>query len=156
MDTTERFHFHALEKEMATHPSVLAWRIPGTSPWWAAVSGVAQRRTRLMRLSSSSSSSSSSSLFRFNWRMIALRCCFCCAKNELIPSLWSLPRPHPQSQALCASHGPHWLASLHVRGCVWQCQCPSSSHPSYPCPQIPSLHLHLYFCPENRLIGAIF
>ena len=23
------FHFHALEKEMATHPSVLAWRIPG-------------------------------------------------------------------------------------------------------------------------------
>ena len=29
-DTTERLHFHALEKEMATHPSVLAWRIPGT------------------------------------------------------------------------------------------------------------------------------
>ena len=24
------FHFHALEKEMATHASVLAWRIPGT------------------------------------------------------------------------------------------------------------------------------
>ena len=33
-DTTERlhfdFHFRALEKEMATHSSVLAWRIPGT------------------------------------------------------------------------------------------------------------------------------
>ena len=28
-DTTERLHFHALEKEMATHSSVLAWRIPG-------------------------------------------------------------------------------------------------------------------------------
>ena len=32
-DTTERlhfhFHFHALEQEMATHFSVLAWRIPG-------------------------------------------------------------------------------------------------------------------------------
>ena len=33
------FHFHALEKEMATHSSVLAWRVPGTgslggySPW---------------------------------------------------------------------------------------------------------------------------
>ena len=26
---TEQFHFHALEKEMATHSSVLAWRIPG-------------------------------------------------------------------------------------------------------------------------------
>ena len=24
------FHFHALKKEMATHSSVLAWRIPGT------------------------------------------------------------------------------------------------------------------------------
>ena len=24
------FHFHALEKDMATHSSVLAWRIPGT------------------------------------------------------------------------------------------------------------------------------
>ena len=29
-DTTERLHFHALEKEMATHSSVLAWRTPGT------------------------------------------------------------------------------------------------------------------------------
>ena len=26
---TFTFHFHALEKEMATHSSVLAWRIPG-------------------------------------------------------------------------------------------------------------------------------
>ena len=25
------FHFHALEKEMATHSSILAWRIPGTA-----------------------------------------------------------------------------------------------------------------------------
>ena len=30
LDTTEQLHFHALEKEMATHFSVLAWRIPGT------------------------------------------------------------------------------------------------------------------------------
>ena len=29
-DFTCTFHFHALEKEMATHSSVLAWRIPGT------------------------------------------------------------------------------------------------------------------------------
>ena len=29
LDTTERLHFHALEKEMSTHSSVLAWRIPG-------------------------------------------------------------------------------------------------------------------------------
>ena len=29
-DVTFTFHFHALEKEMATHSSILAWRIPGT------------------------------------------------------------------------------------------------------------------------------
>ena len=29
IDFTSTFHFHALEKEMATHSSVLAWRIPG-------------------------------------------------------------------------------------------------------------------------------
>ena len=29
-DFTFTFHFHALEKEMATHSSIHAWRIPGT------------------------------------------------------------------------------------------------------------------------------
>ena len=29
-DFTFTFHFHALEKEMAIHSSILAWRIPGT------------------------------------------------------------------------------------------------------------------------------
>ena len=29
-DFTFTFHFHPLEKEMATHSSVLAWRLPGT------------------------------------------------------------------------------------------------------------------------------
>ena len=29
-DFTFTFHFHALEKDMATHSSVLAWKIPGT------------------------------------------------------------------------------------------------------------------------------
>ena len=34
-DLTFTFHFHVLEKEMATHSSVLAWRIPGTGePGW--------------------------------------------------------------------------------------------------------------------------
>ena len=82
-DFTFTFHCHALEKEMATHSSVLAWRIPGTGEpggllsmgshrvrhdwsdlaaaaaglaWWAAVYGVAQSWTRLKWCSSSSSS----------------------------------------------------------------------------------------------------
>ena len=29
-DFTFTFHFHTLEKEMATHSSILPWRIPGT------------------------------------------------------------------------------------------------------------------------------
>ena len=40
---------------MATHSSVLAWRIPGTGALWAAIYGVAQSWTQLKRLSSSSS-----------------------------------------------------------------------------------------------------
>ena len=46
---------------MATHSSVLAWRIPGMEePGGLPSTGVAQSRTRLKRLSSSSSSSSRS------------------------------------------------------------------------------------------------
>ena len=59
-DFTFTLCFHALEKEMATHSSVLALRVPGTGvAWWAAVYGVAQSQTRLKWLSSSSSSSES-------------------------------------------------------------------------------------------------
>ena len=50
------FHFHALEKEIATHSSVLAWRIPGTGEPGGLPCGVAQSQTRLKRLSSSSGS----------------------------------------------------------------------------------------------------
>ena len=40
-DFTFTFHIHALEKEMATHSSVLAWRIPGTEePGWLPSTGL--------------------------------------------------------------------------------------------------------------------
>ena len=45
---TFAFHFHALEKEMATHSSVLAWSIPGTGslvgcrPWGCTESDVTE------------------------------------------------------------------------------------------------------------------
>ena len=45
-DFTFTFHFHALEKEMATHSSVLENPRDGGA-WWAPVYGVAQSRTRL-------------------------------------------------------------------------------------------------------------
>ena len=56
-DLTFTFHFHALEKEMATHSSVLAWRIPGTAEPGGLPSMGSHSRTRLKWLSSSSSSS---------------------------------------------------------------------------------------------------
>jgi len=54
-DFTFTFNFHALEREMATHSSVLAWRIPGTGEPGGLPSRVAQSWTWLKRLSSSSS-----------------------------------------------------------------------------------------------------
>ena len=55
-DFTFTFQFPALEKEMATHSSVLAWRIPGMGEPGGLpdVYGVAQSWTGLKRLSSSS------------------------------------------------------------------------------------------------------
>ena len=52
------FHFHALEKAMATHSSTLAWRIPGKEQPSGLPSMGSHSRTRLKRLSSSSSSQS--------------------------------------------------------------------------------------------------
>ena len=58
-DFTFTFHFHALEKEMSTHSSVLAWRIPGMGKPGGLPSMESHKsRTRLKQLSSSSSSSS--------------------------------------------------------------------------------------------------
>ena len=50
-DFTFTFHFHALEKEMATYSSVFAWRIPGTGEPGGLLSVGSQSRTRLKRLS---------------------------------------------------------------------------------------------------------
>ena len=47
------FHFHALEKEMATHSSSCLENPRDGGAWWAAVYGVTQSRTRLKQPSSS-------------------------------------------------------------------------------------------------------
>ena len=51
-DFTFPFHFHALEKEMATHSSVLAWRIPGVEKPGGLPFLGSHSWTRLQRLSS--------------------------------------------------------------------------------------------------------
>ena len=86
---TFTFHSHALEKEMATHSNVLAWRIPGTAePGGLPSYGVAQSRTRLKQLSSSIAMSwylSLSDLLHSVWQSLgpsmllqmAFDCSFC-------------------------------------------------------------------------------
>ena len=64
-DFTFTSHFHALEKEMATHSSVLAWRIPGTGEPGGLLSMGSHRVGRLKRLSSSGSSSKAETGFIF-------------------------------------------------------------------------------------------
>ena len=63
-DFTFTFHFHALEKEMATLQCSCLENPRDRGVWWAAVCGVAQSQTWLKQLSSSSSSSSNSSSSR--------------------------------------------------------------------------------------------
>ena len=53
-DFTSTFHFHALEKEMATHSCSCLENPKDGGAWWAAVYGVSQSQTGLKRLSSSS------------------------------------------------------------------------------------------------------
>ena len=46
-DFTFTFHFHSLEKEMATHSSILAWRIPGMGERGGLPFMGSQNQTRL-------------------------------------------------------------------------------------------------------------
>ena len=66
-DFTFTFHFHALEKEMATHSCVLALPRDG-----GAISGVAQSRTWLKRLGSSRDGFESSSTVKWKWNFTTL------------------------------------------------------------------------------------
>ena len=116
------FHFHALEKEMATHSSVLAWRIPGTGEH-GGLPSLGSHKVGLKRLSSSSSSSSVQSLscvrlFAIPWTVacqVLLSMAFSRQED------WSgLPFPYPGNLpnpriALHADSLPlsHWGSRLH-------------------------------------------
>ena len=76
-DFTFTFHFPALEKETATHSSVLAWRIPGTREPGGLPSMGSQSRTRLKRLSSSSSQRSNAEM------RIGIDCKECTVGNKV-------------------------------------------------------------------------
>ena len=96
IDFTFTFHFHALEKKMATHSSVLAWRMPGTGKPGGVPSMGSQRVGRLKRLSS-------------NNGVIAL-------SAAPTKSLWNLRNPsplltHPVEMPLIPAPPPQKLPS---------------------------------------------
>ena len=95
-DFTFTFHFHALEKEMATHSSVLVWRIPETGASWAAIYGVAQSQTRLKQLSSSSSSS----LLSFTDLIFQVPMPYCSLQHQTL-----LPSPVTSTTECCFHFG---------------------------------------------------
>ena len=78
------FHFHALEKETATHSSVLPWRIPGTGEPGGLPSIGSCSQTRLKRLSSSSR--------RMAWsfplaRAVLLKLYYTCKSPEVLAQM---------------------------------------------------------------------
>ena len=79
-DFTFTFHFHALEKEMATHSSVLAWRIPGMEEPGGLLSMGSQSRIRLKRLSNSSSMQIGLGPMVTNVKTEPQECCMICLR----------------------------------------------------------------------------
>ena len=117
-DFTFTLHFHALQKDMASHSSVLAWRIPGTEKPCGLLSMGLQSRTWLKRLSSGSSSndifytkrSIKCSHFFFVYISILL------AKDQPIPYLFSQPNawemPERTDFIYLITIGTMWAESL--------------------------------------------
>ena len=117
-------HFHALEKEMANHSSVLAWRIPGTREPGGLPSMMLHSQTWLKWLSSSSSHLGITLIFNVLmdtiatvWRFFVLSCFLSCALKSLV-----LPRnlrPHfiltlaPSTTALAQHSPPAWPGWKH-------------------------------------------
>ena len=136
-DFTFTFHSHALEKEMATHSSILAWRIPGMrQPDGLPSLGLHRGRQRKKRLSSSS------------------RTPFTPPSPSPSPrsSQWTSPG-HPVS---CI--GPGMVIyftddNIHISMLFSQITPPSPFPTS---PKVCSVHLCLFCCLTYRVIITIF
>ena len=105
-DFTFTFHFHALEKEMATHSSILAWRIPGTEEPGGLPSMGSQSQTRLKRLSRSSSLA----MWRGGWDNTAGRSSCCPQGRASIEPVSTVVAPVLTKEKCPSPEGPE----LHV------------------------------------------
>ena len=81
-DFTFTFHFHALEKEMATHSTVLAWRIPGTGE----PGGLPSMGSHRVGLDWSDLAAAAAVSGYFYWAAgLQFHCKNCCTPNTLLP-----------------------------------------------------------------------
>ena len=110
-DFTFTFHFHALEKEMATYSSVLAWRIPGMREPGGLPSMGLHR-------------------VRHDWSDLAaaLRYLLIITGLTIMPEVWNSEKPlaswHPFSPVLLGKPNSPYLfliLSLQVNACFWFC-----------------------------------
>ena len=104
--------FRELEKEMATHSSVLAWRIPGTGgAWRATVRGVTKSWTWLKRLSTQACKTKEPGIL-FQPTLVWRHLVNCNPILALTP--WSSCRPHPVGTQFSGK-----LLSLQLQGTLW-------------------------------------
>ena len=86
-DFTFTFHFHALEKEMATHSSVLAWRIPGMGePGGLPSMGSHRVRHDWSNLAAAAAYITSSYPFICCWTFRLFPCLICSFLEQCTPS----------------------------------------------------------------------
>ena len=103
------FHFHALGKEMATHSSVLAWRIPGTGEPGGLPSMGSESWTRLKRLSSSSRSRCGTVMAKPSPKTVRPAHHFCLAANLIVCMGKTVD---PTDRACARNHPEHITTSL--------------------------------------------
>ena len=98
-DTTERLHFHALEKAMATYSSVLAWRIPGTGEPGGLPSMGSHR-------------------VRHDWSDLAAAAAAWCIQR-LLMTISGLPRHLSGKESAWINKQENWVPSLGWRNRKW-------------------------------------
>ena len=113
---TFTFHFHALEKEMATHSSVLAWRIPGTGEPAGLPSMGSHRVGHNWSNLATAAAAGDEATSEHEWKRICynLGFFFSCVQHSLVsllfPSLLFL------STSVLKPLGKSEEGSIHVRG----------------------------------------
>ena len=110
VDTTEQLHFHALEKEMATHSSVLAWRIPGTGePGGLPSMGSHRVRHDWRDLAAAAAYLGEYFLAWFFWLKFALKCFLALLKGRICPY------SAKDTKAVCLDNFREWNKELRLQ-----------------------------------------